>query len=381
MDNGMVRIGLLVCAAWGALAAGVLGGEAEPAGGGEAGQASKRSVVGTGTVLQVNEDAITSPEILRGVRGELAEWAGRLEGKQFLAQAQKAIAQAVINEVQNRLLYQYAQELLAESGDFEEVLAQEMADRRRKLLGRYGGSEAEAHAQLAAVGSSVDRELESSERQLVISIYRDTFIRPAVEITRSQMIRYYERNREELYHVEPTIEFQLIDIPAEAFGAESADGEAALGAARRQALAALAEIEAGEDFSEVVGRYSHGFYKGQAGRWRPMNPASVSERYGVVVAALASLEVGGHSGIVAGEDRFFIAKLLGRQEERFVSFAEVQDQIADELFARRWQKDSTVLLEKLLVRATVGDTQKFVTHVTLLAYEEFLPVVQKQAAK
>ena len=314
MGKGTDRFWWMMCLAWAALAAGPVGVQGqELAGPGMTEGPSSRAPIGTGTVLRVNDDAITSPEILKTLRGQLAEWAGKMDARQFAAQAKKALAQAVINEVQNRLLYQYANEVLEDSGNFEEVLKKEMADRRGELLGRFGGSEAEAHAQLQAVGSSVDRELESVERQMVISIYRDTYIRPAVEITRSQMMRYYSRHREALYHVEPTIQFQLIDVPAEAFAEGAAGAEAGLAEARRQAEAALQEIEDGKDFGQVVLRYSHGFYKDQEGLWRPMNPGSLSERYEPVVKALEVLEAGQHSGVVAGEDRFSSPSLsIGR---------------------------------------------------------------------
>jgi hypothetical protein len=331
-----------------------------------------------GAVLRINNDALTSAQIIAepDLRADLVKWAGELDRQQFLARAEVAVAKVVRDKIFDLLLYQHAMKDLEKHDDYEKVIEKALADERKRLIGSYNGIEARAQEELAKKGSSIEKELDSIKRRMVIQSYRETYFSPTQEVTRGQMMQYYRRHLEDQFQQEAEIQFQLIDIQVKNFLDEaqranpSAEQKTAAKEKARQAAAeAWAKLQNGTDFSAVVKEYSHGFRKENDGLWRPIKPDALQDQYKPIAQALAGNPAGELSGILEGEDRFFIARLVSYQEARTISFSEAQFTISEEIRKEQWNKHIGKLYMDLLAKSTLGDIEKFVKESCVSAYD------------
>ena len=334
--------------------------------------AEKPDLFLTGSVLQVNNDAVTSAEIINPMRDELAELARITDRNTFVAKTQPVIGRRTIDHIYNLLIYQEAKKELDKIDNIDQIIESYMVDKRNELLSNYGGSAAYAQGELARRGTTIDQQLEQIERTLIIDSYRQKYFAPSNEITRSQLLRYYRDHREEFVEKE-MIQFQLIDIQVGKLLTQTDPNpeqlELAHEYAQQQAQQALQKLADGADFSNVTQQYSHGFRKNYGGLWRPVSPDALKGRYHPLLAELKKIAQGQNTGIVSGEDCFFIAKLLDHKQENTASFAQAQTDIAQILRQERWQKYTQKLGAELQIKATVGDVDKFIDETSRAAYE------------
>ena len=79
-----------------------------------------------GGVFQVNDAAVTSSEIIRGllenISEALAQWRATLNEKEFIVKAQGPVAKASMAQVYNLLLYQHARKDFSDSDNYRQKL-------------------------------------------------------------------------------------------------------------------------------------------------------------------------------------------------------------------------------------------------------------------
>ena len=335
-----------------------------------------------GSVLLVNDGAITSTEVLAPLQSQLREWAANSDRAQFLNQLRQALAENTMVSLRNLLLYQHAKSQLAKNENFEAALEAQIKEKRKTLISTYGGSEARTQEELARNSSSIEKELEQIKQSMVINAYQQTYFSSSLEITRAQMMQYYRTNLKEKYFQTPKIQFQLIEIRADTFPAEPNDAESpesllpqARNAAAKTAQAAWQKINHGADFTPIVREYSHGFLKENDGLSRLLNPDSLHDRYQPVIDALEKININQCTPVIETEDRFFIAKLIDRQQAKIKPFPEVQNEIHTLLRQQQWQKYTAQLVSELWNKATVGNIEQFVDELALTAYQQLKPQI------
>lgn len=316
-------------------------------------QASEGGV--SGAVLLVNNGAVTSGEVIKAIEKELGKWATAMSWGEFEQKARPAIGMVLREKVFETLLYQHARAELEKASNYEMVLESALAERRKGLLAEYDGSLARAEAELAERGTTLEEELEQIKRQLIIGSYREKYLAGAREVTRIEMYQYYQAHQKDKYTANALIQFQLIDLP----------GDAAEGA-----LEIWRELEAGGDFGDLAQQYSQGFRKEAGGLWRLVEPNSLQAKYQPVTEALAKIEPGQYTGVIVGDDRFFVAKLIDRQEGKVTGFAEAQAEIEQTIVRQRLNKHFFRLQAELLEKATIADANGFVAKTLRAAYEQ-----------
>lgn len=309
----------------------------------------------SGAVFQVNDDAITSSEVIEKLQEnmapQLAEWSSSLDEPAFVGKTQQVVARTSMALVYNLLLFQHAKNDFAKNNDsYEEMIAAALDEQEKNIINKYGGNEAQVHLKLRESGTTMEKMLESFRRELVIASYRQTYFNPTLEITRAQLLQYYRKHLAEKYTQQSQLQFQLIDIPTDE------DTEQA----RQLAQDAYGKLQAGEAFDDLVEQYSRGFRKKQKGLWRPLDPESLNEQYQPVAAALESVETGQATGVIESGEHFFIAKLIDRQAGGQNPFSQVQNEIRDILVNRQWLKYRKQLDDTLLKKATLGNLERFV---------------------
>ena len=267
--------------------------------------------------------------------------------------------------VYNLLLYQHVIGDLEKNSNFDRMMEFALTEQRKQIINRYGPSEAAALASLAQKGIRIDDLLEKRKRELAIESYRRTHFNPTLAITRSRMMQHYRRHLKDKYSRKASIRFQLIDIQVDRFTEQDNTGQntpALL--AKAQAELAWRRIQADEDFTPLVREYSHGFRKSYDGIWGPYQPDSIQEKYQPVVKALQKIKVGKITGIIKAENRFFLAKLLDRQEAGTIPFSQVQAQIQQAITQQRWQAYRADLHQTLMKKATLGNLELFTSRCT-----------------
>jgi parvulin-like peptidyl-prolyl isomerase len=319
-----------------------------------------------GTVLQVNGDAITSREILNALKLEMggdsfSGWADELGDRAFRDKLLDTIFRLTRKMVYNKLIYLEAKKELEKNDEHEEILKSAMADQKKKVLTGYDGNEALAREKLAAENITLEEILKDFEEQMVIGSYRQNQFNPTQAVTRWRMLQYYRRYLEEKYTEKPQIQFQLVDIPAKD------DPETA----RQLAETACREYKEGRDFKDVVKEYSQGFRKDRDGHWGPYDPSALKDTYLPIVNELTKLEKDQCTGVVEGENRYFVAKLVEYKKGRIVPFPEVQDSIQATLEQQRWDRFRTKLNKTLFKDATVGDMELFTLRIAQDIYDRF----------
>ena len=328
----------------------------------------------TGSVLQVNNDGLTSAEVLKPLREPLAELARSTNRDTFTNKTLPIIGRATIDHIYNLLIYQQAKKELDKIDNVDKVLESYMTDKRNELLSDYGGSAASAEGELARQGTTLDQELKEIERALIIDSYRQKYFAPSNEVTRSQLLRYYRNHREE-FAEKGMIQFQLIEVQMDRFRTETSPEpqphELAREYAQQQAQQALQALTAGDDFADVARKFSHGFRKSYGGVWTPTDPDALKKKYRPLLVELNRIQVGEHTAIVPGDDCFFIAKLLDRKTEKVIPFSQAQIDIAQKLRQEKWRMYTEKLGADLRTKATIGNLDKFIDETTAAAYNAF----------
>ena len=327
------------------------------------------SVLLGGTAVQVNADAVSSSQVVASLRGrvneKLLQLADSLDQEHITRAAENLVAQQVMINVYNLLLYQHVIGDLDKNSNFERMMEFALTEQRKQIINQYGSSEAAALAALAKEGIRIDDLLEERKRELAIESYRRTHFNPTLAITRSRMMQHYRRHLSDKYSRKASIRFQLIDIQVDRFTEQDDAGQNAPALlAKAQAELAWRRIQADEDFTPLVREYSHGFRKPYDGIWGPYQPDSLQEKYQPVVKALQKIEVGKTTGIIEAENRFFLAKLLDRQNAGTIPFSEVQAEIQQTIIQQRWQTYRNNLHQTLLEKATLGNLELFTSRCT-----------------
>ena len=327
-----------------------------------------------GTALQVNDGAITSGEVIADLGPEVVKWANNLTRQEFYAKASEIVSRVTGFHIRDLLLHQHAKKEIEKIDNYQAILESALAEQRKNILLAYDGSAARAQADLAKRGTTIDDQLDNYKKNMIIRSYWDIKFSTASSITRMQMLRYYKAHRDEKYYYKPLIQFQLIDIQIDPAGSRSL--------AEQSANDALVELNQGVDFAAVVQKYSHGFRKSADGLWRPIDPGSLQKQYQPLLDALKTVQVGQHTGIVESSDRFFIAKLIDRQEGRFVPFSEAQSEI-EEILLGQLQKQHEIKMTHILVdQAIIDDAslEVFIEVTTLAAYDRLRASIGSAAA-
>jgi len=324
---------------------------------------SQPTILQTGLVLPVNDDAITSTWIIARLREKLKNAPPEKDLQRFLQKTLPLVSELVTGEVYNILLYQYAQRGLDKMNIPEEAIQKILDDKKKEIISKYDGSELRMRDKLAAEGTTIEELLARHKREVVIAGYQEMHFYPTLTITRSQMLRYYRTHLQGTFCTKPTIRFQLIDVQKnnKAFSQPQQASQAA--------SQALHKIREGIDFAKVVGEYSNGFRKPHNGLWRAIDPDSVREQYQPVVEALKKIKPGDATDIIQTDDHFFIAKLIEYKQAAVTPFSTAQTEIRNILRRQRWLKYQQKLGSELLKKSAVGDMEQFIKSITLAAYE------------
>ncbi len=309
-------------------------------------------LVANGFVLPVNGDAISSYDIIQKIEGKL-QAIGVSDYKTFYTKAYPLVKDSVMAEIYDILMYQYSKQDMDRQGIDDKVMEDARNKRKNEIIREYGGNEPITNLELEKKGTTMEAELDKYERMMIVSAYRDVNRSSDRTVTRIEMVDYYNRHQDK-YTVAGKMQFSLIEL----------DGTL------NQAQEILNRLNNGEDFAELAKTVSKGWRAKYGGLWNELDPESIKKQYVPVVEKLKNISVGGLTGIVESEGKYYIARLESYSPASVLPLTEVQDSIKNEIYELRWREYTVKLSAKLLERAIVGDTDGFVAGTIYTAWKK-----------
>ncbi len=331
-------------------------------------------------VLLVNNTVLTAAEVLYPLQGELDELRRTQTPAGFQERAAQLIRRRTQQEIGSLLIYAEATAKLDESAK------QALEERTRKELDDYtarefGGSSARLTAHLAAHGLTVEQLRSNLSRSIAVREYTRERLMPQVQIRRDELLAYYRQNSARYARPE-TRELLVIELPFEkllpegqAWGSASAAdrAQAKVKAARRAREAH--EALGSRPFADVAREYSLGLHADQGGSWgmigRPLQPP-----YDEASRTIFQYEAEQYSPPLETAAGWCIVQCGRIAPAQQRTFAEVQDEVRQELMESRFNRLSVDYVLRLADKATVSALDPFVAAATRRVEQQRAAVAQ-----
>jgi hypothetical protein len=245
---------------------------------------------------------------------------------------------------------------------------------RAKLVSKHGGSEALANQALKAEGSSVDKALKDTRRQVTVSFFLNKRLYPKIVITRQTVLDEYQKSPQK-WQQGAEIELYTITLPISRSLPREPKENGELGEPIKnptpeqikqaeldqmaKAREVIDRLNKGENFAQLAEDYnSHDLARTTGGRTPHVKKGSLAnEKIEQYAFSLPANTVGSEPQVVEDADpakkSVMIIKVGEKKETRTVSFAEAQRQIHEELWVKQYQQLFTDYRQTLLNAAAI----------------------------
>ena len=227
----------------------------------------------------------------------------------------------------------------------DEQLASFFSEYVQQIQAQMGASSlAEMEGILQEAGTSLTHLQRGFNNQSLAKQSMEMLMEEAPEplVNRTELLEEYERRVEEFTEPEQT-RWQQVWIPYKKHGGKT------------QALAivdqAVGELKQGASFDDVARRYSDGVKASEGGRWDWTQRGDLANAK--IDKMLFDLKVGEIGEVVSGETAFHIVRVTERKPETTKSFADVQEQIGQEIKQRKQQETVETIVAGLKDQAIV----------------------------
>ncbi len=320
-----------------------------------------------GLVLVVGGDTITSDEVLSASSDRYGETKTVVEllkpiakdndPNRFRELAKGPLRDVVLGRISGVLLYQRAKR---EVGKNATEALDTMAEKElRKYVLKYGGDEAKADEALRAMGMDRKKFKEEHKKLVITQSYIASKLSYKRPVTYGELVEYYEKHKNELFHREAKLKFRLIDIDILKVPVKSLD-ENRVEAARKLGEELAKRARAGEDFAKLAEEYSHDYRRAFGGLWPEVQPDSFAEPYTALAEMAEQVNPGEIAGPVETVGHIFLMKLEGKQSVGYEPLEKVQGQVNERILADRQNEAVRKLNDRLLREAAIGETDEFI---------------------
>ena len=189
---------------------------------------------------------------------------------------------------------------------------------------------------------AVERGVGNTLREALIDRLRQVEVDERIELSQDDLLAYYERHRERYVRSE---RITILEVLLET---------------RQEAEEVLAEVEAGENLSELAGRHSvrSSRIRRAGGRIQLMRP----DKYGRLGWAAKEAEIGEVVGPIKSTQGYSVFEVLKKEPGRQHSFEESRIRVAEHLRQARINAGAAALVERLNDKYSEG-IQLFETHL------------------
>ncbi len=312
------------------------------------------------SVVQVNRQFITIDDILRPLASRLDRLPKNIDEPTFRDQAARLIVREITAQTTRRLVVEEAEKRLVDGQ--KKMVDHEVRQVRIDMLASAGGSITKLRQKLAAEGLTLEQALDDYRRDATFRLYLRHRFMPAIPVTRKMLWDYYRRNHDQ-FATGRKVKMQLLAAPCVAFLAEpqvrpsQTELDAAKAKARRVIEAAEARVTVGDDFTEVVKKYSRGAKASTGGIWPLMEAGSFKET--AVEKAAFQLPAGGVSDPIETPHGWYIVKAVEVISGRVVPFEEAQEQITEILRSRMYNELTDKYFDDLLKKSHITRSPEF----------------------
>ena len=310
-----------------------------------------------GFVLSIGDETITSDKVIAPFTAQLRTVAQRADFEQFSKQVKPDIERFIVRQVSDILLYQQAKREAPD--ELDEALGKAVDAEVRKFIGRFEGDYAKAEAVLKEMGMDWASFKEYQKRIILrYSYMREQLPKPR-PITYSELVKAYNKTKDEVFTTPARVKFQLIDIQPALLDVQDAN-QSRIEQARQLAKELLEKIDGGEDFGQLAEQYSHGPRQALGGLWKALEPNSLAEPYDILGKRAEEIESGQIAGPIEADGHIFIMRLVNKQARGVEPFEKVQKQIEEQIIKERREKAVYELRVKFVERAALSDMAGFV---------------------
>ncbi|MFO0975435.1 MAG: peptidyl-prolyl cis-trans isomerase [Planctomycetaceae bacterium] len=290
-------------------------------------QISTGELTGSSVVALVNGRPVFLDDVLGGVR-QMVEADPRIpdEAKQHVLMGE--LSKRIEKYTDDELVVQAVEQKIP--ADKRKTIEESLEPRFQEILDGIREKEgkttiAELDDFLMSQGTSVDQLRQSFLRMQMVEGYITSVVKVPEKVDREDLLRYYEDHLAD-YTPEKQIRFAKIVIRFSSHGGEAG--------AKQTMGHVVAQLNQGIDFGEVAQEMSdsNANMKGDMG-W--VKQASLNEE---MSAILGNTPVGGVSSVQTFNDRLEIYKVIDRSEPRSIPFAEVQQDIEEQMLGELKQK-------------------------------------------
>ena len=307
----------------------------------------------------------------------------RLSGPMLSAKASQMDELSFRNFVRQNLLIarevqiddevHYAMAMLHLSDDDKRLAEAIVMQHAQQSITAAGGSLELAKRRAIASGTTFDDAMREMRRQIIWDLYQRKMIEPRIQVSASDLRKYYNANLDKLYTVKDEAQFRVIKIdPARIGGADAKE------AAMKRITAIRDRAQKGEDFTTLASMENQDDYlkknAGDPGGWMQRD----SYRIDAVDNAVWKLQPGQISPVISTEDAFFIVKLEAKKTGRVEPFEAAQDEIQATL-----EKQQKGALEHELLEDDVPDivrNEKVLGAAVDMAMQEYPRWSKKETA-
>ncbi len=185
---------------------------------------------------------------------------------------------------------------------------------------RFGGARAEFLRALKEQRMSMEDWRSEVRDQIIVQMMRSEEVRRRVDVTPSEVRRYYRENAE-TYTQPAKVQFRMIVL-------QKGESEEEAGVKRAEAERLRQQLEDGADFAELAEAVSEGNRAREGGLWDWIEPGSLRSE---LADAMAGLSAGDISPVIETGDAFYILQLEGRKAASRTPFEEVREEIRERL--------------------------------------------------
>lgn len=327
-----------------------------------------------GMVLKVGSETLTSEEILSipQVKEALTPLAKKGDLTAYEAQAMPLLRSIIRSKAADLLLYEEARK--SAPANIDELLEAAVKKEIERFVADYDNNVALAEQELKRMGMDWQSFRDFQKKLIMTQSYISSTVMEERKFTRSELMEYYERVKNEQFFRPGRLQFQLIElVPAKLSPQQLLEGEPPQQAARRIADELLQKLQQGEDFAELAKQFSHDPLASAGGLWAPvtLGTDSLAEPYDKIEKIAEKMQVGEIKGPVEEGGRIFIIRLVSFTPPVSKSFDEVQHILESQLQFQYKNRKYNELVEKVLKRADFVELERFAEFCAQEAYRRW----------
>ncbi|MEI8188648.1 MAG: peptidylprolyl isomerase [candidate division NC10 bacterium] len=297
--------------------------------------APPRGLVLDRVVASVNDEAITLSEVQEEGQPVIRKIFQDFVGPERERRVEEAQQRLMDDLIDRRMMYQVAKQEGLTPSPAEVQGAIDELKRNNNVT-----DEAQFRALLKAEGLTVEQIRRSIAERLAIGRVMIRQVRSSIILSEDELLKTYQENKQK-FQREPSAEIEHILFPI-----DPGQGEAA---ARGRAEEALAKIRGGADFAQVGKEVASAPGRGQSDQLTVRRGELAPE----IEAAAFGLSSGGVSEPIRTAGGFHLIKVLRIQAEPFIPFAEVWDQVREQLFQEKFEVKRKDWLAALRARSSI----------------------------